>query len=224
MNAILAIETSVPQATVALWYDGEMVFGEEFTTDRKHNSMVFDPLERALKRLNGNPLSLVLAGTGPGSYSGTRVGIAVAQGVAITHHCPAVGIGSLAATSVARQTDPSLAIGDARRGLYYISAIEPSGEAMDAELMDAEAFQNRLHESGSTRLFTLDDPEKLGLSDALTQRVVRCRPEARWLVDIWQGLDDQRRDALIRKPLAPAYLRPPFTSKAKGGHPLLRGR
>ena len=222
MNAVLAIETSVPEASVSLWCDGEMVFGEEFTTDRSHNSMIFDPLSRALEILDGHKLSLVIAGTGPGSYSGTRVGIAAGQGLAIAHDCPAVGIGSLAATPEARGEEQSIAIGDARRGLYYVSPIDTHGEAMEAELMDANAFHQRLTSAADSRLFTLDNPAQLNLPDNLAQRVSHSRPEAKWLVDIWLGLDDSRRDALKQKPLAPAYLRPPFTSKAKAGHPLLR--
>jgi tRNA threonylcarbamoyl adenosine modification protein YeaZ len=223
MNAVLAIETSVPQASVALWCDGVMVFHDEFTTDRNHNSMLFDPLEQALKLLDGTRLSLVIAGTGPGSYSGTRVGIAAGQGVAIAHNCPAVGLGSLGATPVTQTPGtPAMAVGDARRGLYFISPIAPSGEAMDAELMDAETFQKRLTEAGDIRIFTLDDPAKLGLNEALTHRITQTRPEAPWLMALWNRLNDAKRNELIAKPLAPAYLRPPFTSKAKGGHPLLR--
>lgn len=222
MDTILAIETSVPRATISLWHGREIIFAEEFTTDRNHNSMIFNPLEQALSILKGDKLSMVLAGTGPGSYSGTRVGIAAAQGIAIAHHCPAVGIGSLAATPEARDTTPSMAIGDARRGLYFISQITASGEAMDAELMDGDTLRHRLTEAEDVRLFTLDDPAQLNLSDELSRRVVRTLPEAKWLVDIWRKLDQTRRDKLILKPLAPAYLRPPFTSKAKGEHPLLR--
>lgn len=222
MNAVLAIETSVPEASVALWCDGEMVFGEEFTTDRSHNSMIFDPLSRALNILDGHKLSLVITGTGPGSYSGTRVGIAAGQGIAIAHGCPSVGIGSLAATPEAREEGPSMAIGDARRGLYYVSPIDAHGEAIEAELMDANTFHQRLADAADSRLFTFDNPAQLNLPDNLAQRVSRSRPEAKWLVDIWLGLDESRRDALKQKPLAPAYLRPPFTSKAKAGHPLLR--
>jgi len=229
MNAVLAIETSVPQASVELRVDGEVIFSDEFTTDRNHNSMLFNPLEQALKLLGDEKLSLVIAGTGPGSYSGTRVGIAAAQGVAIAHGCPAVGVGSLGAIPEINAQPlegeggtPALAIGDARRGLYYISVIAPSGEAMEAELMDADAFQKRLTDEPLARLFTLDDPAKLALGEGLAERVVRTRPEAKWLLALWDRLDDARREALIAKPLAPAYLRPPFTSKAKGGHPLLR--
>jgi len=232
MKMVLAIETSVPQASVVMWADDEVVFQDEFTTDRSHNSMIFNPLEKALKLLGKEKLSLVIAGTGPGSYSGARVGIAAAQGVAIAHGCPAVGLGSLGATPETNASDclnldvdgavPAMAVGDARRGLYYISTINSSGEAMDAELMDAEAFQKRLADAPLARIFTLDDPSKLALNEDLAKRVVQTRPEARWLGALWNRLSEARREELIAKPLAPAYLRPPFTSKAKGGHPLLR--
>jgi tRNA threonylcarbamoyladenosine biosynthesis protein TsaB len=222
MNAMLAIETSVAQASVVLWLDGGVVFGEEFTTDRSHNSMIFDPLNRALALLGDRKLELVITGTGPGSYSGTRVGIAAGQGIAIAHGCPSVGLGSLAATPDARADGVSMAVGDARRGLYFVSPINAAGEAMEAELMAAEPFQQRLSSEPETRLFSLDDPDRLGLSGELRQRVTQSRPEAKWLIDIWLGLSDARREELIQKPLAPAYLRPPFTSKAKARHPLLR--
>ena len=227
MNAVLAIETSVPQASVALWIDNEVVFTEEFTTDRSHNSMIFEPISQALKILGeGQKLSLIIVGTGPGSYSGTRVGIAAAQGVAIAHDCPAIGIGSLAAVSEARahitSNKSAMDIGDARRGLYDISKINSHGEAEDAELMEADTFQQRLTDAADACLFTLDNPTQLKLSEDLKGRVTQSRPEATHLLDIWMGLDDTRRSALKEKPLSPAYLRPPFTSKAKAGHPLLR--
>jgi len=88
--------------------------------------------------------------------------------------------------------------------------------------MDGKAFTERLIQKEDVNLFTFDDPAKFGLSDELTQRVTQCRPEAKWLLDIWLGLHVSRQNELQLKPLAPAYLRPPFTSKAKGGHPLLR--
>ena len=149
MESILAIETSVPEASIALWSDGAWLFEAEFVSDRNHNSMVFEPLAEALALLEGRALSTVLVGTGPGSYSGTRIGIAAAQGLAIAKSCPAAGIGSIAATPPARSVGASAAhttataIGDARRGLYYISPITASGEAEVPELMDVDFLMKR---------------------------------------------------------------------------------
>lgn len=229
MESILAIETSVPEASIALWSDGAWLFEAEFVSDRNHNSMVFEPLAEALALLEGRELSTVLVGTGPGSYSGTRIGIAAAQGLAIAKSCPAAGIGSIAATPPARSVarpaaahTAATAIGDARRGLYYISPITASGEAEEPELMDAAVLEQRLASIPDDLLFTLDAPTTLGLNDQLQERITRTQPQARLLVDVWLGLDEVRRQQLHSKPLAPTYLRAPFTSKAKQGHPLLR--
>lgn len=221
---LLAIETSVPSASVALWMHGSVVYEKEFTSDRNHNSMIFEPLAEALQVLDGSKLTHVLVGTGPGSYSGTRTGIAAGQGVALTHGCPAVGIGSLAATPCSSPT--SLAVGDARRGLYFISEITEAAEAREAELMDAVAFQTRVTkfcESADTTLFTFDDPTGAWLNEVqLPVEVVKTKPHARGLINVWSGLSSDRQDELVSQPLSPSYLRPPFTSKAKSGHPLLR--
>ena len=225
VETILAIETSVPEASVALWRGGKKVFCEPFSSDRNHNSMVFEPLAKALELLEGESLALAIVGTGPGSYSGTRIGIAAAQGVALVHGCPAVGLGSLAATPAARGSRGGalpLAVGDARRGLYFVSEITANGEAMDAELMDADAFKAHLAGAADRVLFTLDDPARLGLDSDMERRVVLTRPEAGLLIDVWLELDEDRRAELMNQPLSPSYLRPPYTSKAKAGHPLLR--
>ena len=229
MESILAIETSVPEASIALWSDGAWLFEAEFVSDRNHNSMVFEPLAEALALLEGRELSTVLVGTGPGSYSGTRIGIAAAQGLAIAKSCSAAGIGSIAATPPARSVarpaaahTAATAIGDARRGLYYISPITASGEAEEPELMDAAVLEQRLASIPDDLLFTLDAPTTLGLNDQLQERITHTQPQARLLVDVWLGLDEVRRQQLHSTPLAPTYLRAPFTSKAKQGHPLLR--
>lgn len=229
MQTILAIETSVPEASVALVRDGVRVFSEDFLNGRNHNSQIFDALEKVAQLLQGEDfegkgLDAVLVGTGPGSYSGVRVAIAAAQGMAIVHGCDAIGLASLGATSVARESDVSLAIGDARRGLYYTAEIAASGEAQEAELMEIGEFHERLakaHAAGVS-LFTMDDPESLALGEDLQHQVSRGRPEAAHLIEIWQALEGSRREELRKTPLAPAYLRPPFTSKAKQGHPLIR--
>ena len=223
---VLAVETSVPNASVALWMDDAIVYQERFTSDRNHNSMIFEPIKEALAILGGRKFSHVLVGIGPGSYSGTRTGIATGQGVALAHGCPAIGIGSLAATPVARDAKAAIAIGDARRGLYYKSEITDSGEASEAELMDVEEFQRRLGEAcldEEVALFTLDDPKGAWLSGVkLPGEVMQTSPHATGIIDVWSGMTPKRRVELLEKPLSPSYLRPPFTSKAKPGHPLLR--
>jgi len=222
MESVLAIETSVPQASIALWGGDQWLYDKTFTSDRNHNSMLFEPLADALGCLQGKPLSAIVVGTGPGSYSGTRIGIAAAQGVAIARNCMVAGLGSLAATPVARTRAPAMAVGDARRGLYFICPITSTGEAAQPELMDEQGLRNRLEKEPQCNLFTLDDPEKLASACPQGQPLIPTTPEARLLVEVWLGLDHARRMELQAMPLAPSYLRAPFTSRAKPGHPLIR--
>lgn len=219
MEAILAIETCVPEASVVLWRDGVRVFEQGFASDRNHNSMVFDALEKAIDILDGQKLDLVIVGTGPGSYSGTRIGIAAGQGVALAHGCPVAGLGSFAATPIARENAAAMAVGDARRGLYFTSRISETGVAMVPELMERADFDKVLDDAQDVALFTFDDPAGLE-SEGVS--IIRTRPEARYLVDVWLGLGAACRAELIDSPLSPTYLRAPFTSKATPGHPLLR--
>ena len=76
-STALIIETSTPQASLCIVRADGAIESRSFQSDRSHNSALFEPLRELLA---GVPhLDLVLVGSGPGSYSGTRVGIAAAQ-------------------------------------------------------------------------------------------------------------------------------------------------
>jgi tRNA threonylcarbamoyl adenosine modification protein YeaZ len=89
----LVLETSTPTASLLLVHDDGSVSPRSFQSDRSHNAELFRPLQELMAEKP--KLELVIAGSGPGSYSGTRVGIAAAQGVAIAMACPAVAISSI---------------------------------------------------------------------------------------------------------------------------------
>lgn len=82
-------------------------------------------------------LSRVAVTVGPGSFTGVRVGIAFAKGVAFARAIPAVGVSTLAV--IARMAGlPALAVVDARHGAVFAALYE-----MDPE-MDRPAFQGRM--------------------------------------------------------------------------------
>ncbi|MGB0774904.1 MAG: tRNA (adenosine(37)-N6)-threonylcarbamoyltransferase complex dimerization subunit type 1 TsaB [Akkermansiaceae bacterium] len=224
MQTILAIETSVPQASLCLSLDGEIALDVTFTSERGHNTTIFEPLADALKLAKGQ-LDQIIVGTGPGSYSGTRIGIAAAQGVAIAQDCAICGVGSIAGTSQALQyRHQALAVGDARRGLFYTIAIDEAGLPTAPELMDEAAFKQKLSTESHAHLMSLDDVEKLRNTASLIDSVAisSAEPSARGLLAAWHEFPKSAREDLHKAPLMPTYLRAPFTSKAKSGHPLLR--
>lgn len=213
MPWILAIESSTPRASLALLRESRVIFQASFESDRNHNALMFAPLQQALAALAGESLGAVIIGTGPGSYSGTRVGIAAGQGVAMVHACPAVGLSSLLAAGV---TD-GVAIGDARRGSAWWAKIEP-GNVPQPAMLPTEALEEKL--TGEGRIFTFEDLAKLSLPNRIT--VQRLQPSAVQLAAAWLDLPQAVRDELSCVPPQPAYLRPPHITAAKQGHPLLR--
>lgn len=113
---ILAIETSAPRGSVALWRDGAVIGEREFTSDRAHNSVLFAPLDE-LWRLTAGP-DFIVAGTGPGSYTGIRVGIAAATGLSLARGVPLIGLASLCSLPPSSGL-PRAVCGDARRGAWW---------------------------------------------------------------------------------------------------------
>ena len=117
---ILAIDTSASSGSVALGDAGGVAASESFAEDgrRRHSAHLF----RALEKLDvaARPVSRIVVGLGPGSFSGIRVALAAAQGLALPGGIPVFGVCS--AWSVARQLAHVTRLGvfaDARRGEYY---------------------------------------------------------------------------------------------------------
>jgi len=117
---ILAIETSTPHASLALFDPATdaVVVERAFSSDRAHDSVIFAPLQEVLDILSDRPLRGIVLGTGPGSYSGVRVGIAVASALGLAKSCPVIGLPSIVALA-----PDALVVGDARRQTYYAAEV-----------------------------------------------------------------------------------------------------
>jgi len=222
---ILLIETSTPAGSLAVLWNGRIVFSSAFQSDRSHNSALFAPLQAALAAVDGRAFARVLAGTGPGSYSGTRVGIAAAQGVALAHGCPAIGISSLLASPSARTGRRCLAIGDARRGSGWHAELRAGRMARVPELYDwpeMERSVTRALADGMT-VFSFEPCDNENLPSVLAEQVRIEQPTAEGLGTAWLAMDAAERMACESAPPQPVYLRPPHITEARRGHPLTRG-
>jgi tRNA threonylcarbamoyladenosine biosynthesis protein TsaB len=94
---ILAIDTSTDVAGVALAAP-ESVLGEIVWTGRASHSSLLAPSIQRLLSANGVPVSgleSIAVASGPGSFSGLRVGISAAKGLALALDIPLVGVGTL---------------------------------------------------------------------------------------------------------------------------------
>ncbi len=94
---LLALDTSTAWASVAL-YDGRNVLAEEtWHAQRRHGDELFPTIERLLAyaRKGIADVDRVAVATGPGSFTGLRVAIAAAQGIARGAGAALVGVSTL---------------------------------------------------------------------------------------------------------------------------------
>ena len=94
---LLALDTSTAWASVAL-YDGRAVLAEEtWHAQRRHGDELFPTIERVLAgaRQSLSDVDRVAVATGPGSFTGLRVAIAAAQGIARGTGAAMVGVSTL---------------------------------------------------------------------------------------------------------------------------------
>ncbi|NRQ33225.1 tRNA (adenosine(37)-N6)-threonylcarbamoyltransferase complex dimerization subunit type 1 TsaB [Nonomuraea sp. NN258] len=115
---VLAFDTATPAVTAAL-HDGERVLAESTTIDaRRHGELLAPTIERVLSESGATlrDVSAIVAGSGPGPYTGLRVGLMTAQGLATTLGVPAYGMCTLDAVAYGSgRTEPFLVATDARR-------------------------------------------------------------------------------------------------------------
>jgi tRNA threonylcarbamoyladenosine biosynthesis protein TsaB len=99
---LLCIETATPAARVAvLDGDGGLRAAAEATAER-HGSLVLRLVEQVLREADVPPgaLGAIACGAGPGSFTGLRVGLSVAKGLALAGGAPLILIPSLAALAL----------------------------------------------------------------------------------------------------------------------------
>jgi tRNA threonylcarbamoyladenosine biosynthesis protein TsaB len=213
----LVLETSTPRASLATIQPDGRVEQREFTSDRSHNAVMFSPLQELLDVRHTAEIRLVLVGSGPGSYSGTRVGIAAAQGVAIASGCPAVALPSILAVPSAENGAACLAIGDARRGSFWTAMIKDSQVHAAPELTDAAGMEAvvSVTVSAGIPVISLEDAARFPLSPELLDHVRHELPDATRLWNVWKSSDPETRHRWMNVPPQPIYLKPPHITPSK---------
>ncbi|QWA08989.1 tRNA (adenosine(37)-N6)-threonylcarbamoyltransferase complex dimerization subunit type 1 TsaB [Sodalis ligni] len=124
---ILALDTATEACSAALWLDGEITARFEICP-REHTRRILPMVDSLLAEagIALPQLDAVAYGRGPGSFTGVRIGIGIAQGLALGADLPMLGISTLAALAQGawRQTgiENVFAAIDARMGEVYWAA------------------------------------------------------------------------------------------------------
>lgn len=207
----LAIESSSPHGSVALVRDGNLLGELSHQRPNAHAESLLALIEGVLERAQQQrtELSRVVVGIGPGSFTGLRVGIALAQGIALGLKIPALGVPSLASVALAlREGEPADVelfgtLQDARRGELFFAAYDRSGaEALAPCVLPRESVAQHIVELvGETRRIRIGG-DASGLAPVATRS---SAPRSAWPhASCAAALADS---PLASDSLAPLYLR-----------------
>lgn len=132
---LLAIETSTEYCSVALLHRGAVIERSELAP-RRHAELLLPMAESLLAEagLRRAQLDGIAVGRGPGAFTGVRLAISVAQGLAFALDIPVVTVSSLAALAMQapRDAQTTLAVMDARMGEVYACAFQKGTEVIKA--------------------------------------------------------------------------------------------
>jgi tRNA threonylcarbamoyladenosine biosynthesis protein TsaB len=157
---ILALETATPVSSVAVFQGDVWAGGMEFHTDKLHAKLLTVMIDQVLSGLGLVPADLDAIGisSGPGSYTGLRVGVSTAKGLCFALDKPLLTLNSLEVLAWSVK-DFAASIGgwicplvDARRMEVYsavydadLHEISPVKAAVvDADFLKSELEQRRI--------------------------------------------------------------------------------
>lgn len=208
---ILALETSTEFCSVALWHDGSVLEAGRLA-GQTHSALVL-PMVRSLLAEAGvgmTDLDAIAFGAGPGSFTGVRIAVAVAQGLAFAHDTPVVPVAGLAALAEDCGAPRVLACLDARMGELYLGAYERRPDGWSGVIAPCLARPDAL--PGAMGRFTgvgsgfARHPEALAAAYALDAVDATVHPRARAVAVL--GAAAYAAGAGIRADeAAPLYLR-----------------
>lgn len=220
---LLAFETATEACSVALWLDGEVIERYEIAP-RRHAELAL-PWADALLADAGiarSSLDAIAVGRGPGAFTGVRLAVAIAQGIALGLDRPVVAISTLAALALpAARGAPGasvLAAIDARMNELYVGAFGLRGTPGDMGC-DIEALWPERLAAGIDVQIDADGWHGVGTGFAAQEGALASRLAAQFVgidaaalprasdVAMLAARAYARGEAVAAERLEPAYLR-----------------
>ena len=233
MSCILHIETSTNVCSVAVSEDGKVIFDKADRTGNNHAEALGSFVDEAMSFADSHaiPLDAVAVSSGPGSYTGLRIGVSMAKGVCYALNLPLLSVPTLELMCVPvllrneEIEDEALLCPmiDARRmevyaALYY-RALKPV-RGIQADVVDADTYRQWLEDrpvyffgNGAAKCMdTINHPN--------AHLIEGIEPVAKWMMPLAERkmLNDIHEDVAY---FVPYYLKDFVAKQPKD---LLRGK
>jgi tRNA threonylcarbamoyladenosine biosynthesis protein TsaB len=214
---ILAVDTALGACSAAV-LDGDVVRAHTLETMERGHAEALAPMVQsamAAAKLTFAELDRLAVTTGPGTFTGQRVGLAFMRGLRVALKLPLVGITtlqSMASTAMEETGAPfGAALHDAKRGEVYAGLYSRDGALLEPALLPFEeavaTIRERMQDhdqplafAGTAGAAAAETYRRLG-GEAVVSSIVH--PDALWVARL-----AQRAPAPVDAP-RPLYLRPP---------------
>jgi tRNA threonylcarbamoyladenosine biosynthesis protein TsaB len=224
---ILAIDTSCGAASVAVVESGRTgplaVISRPMA--RGHAEALPLMVEEAMRGIEDGFLSLsrIAVAMGPGSFTGIRVGLAMARAMGVALACPVVGVSTLAAFAAPLLSEPRTGVIaatiDARHGSVYFQLFETSGRPLGPPRCDTPRECVRAIGAGpawfagDAAALVASEAQRFGLPYDLD--AARIAPDIVALARIGLAVDP------AKSPARPVYVKPP-DARPNAAEPIAR--
>jgi tRNA threonylcarbamoyl adenosine modification protein YeaZ len=135
---LLAIDTTLAACSAAIFDSAKgVIASESLAMERGHAEALLPLIARVAAKsgIEFSALDRIAVAVGPGSFTGLRVGIAAARGIALATGKPAIGVTTLRALAAPHagtgRPGSILSCIDARHGQVYFQSFDSDGEALD---------------------------------------------------------------------------------------------
>jgi tRNA threonylcarbamoyladenosine biosynthesis protein TsaB len=222
---ILAIDTALDACQAAVFDSGTEKLLANFSLDmrRGHAEALIPLIDEAMKtaRLDFSAIDRIATTVGPGSYTGLRVCISAAKGLALASGKPTIGISTLAALSApVIAEDPAVPVVsaiDARHGNVYFHMagagqrvlLSPRCTSLDEAIRTITAGPTRIT-GPAAELLASYWPRQTGATPVSVN--VRTKPSIEWVARLAATADP------VRAPAKPLYLRAPDVTPQTSHH------
>lgn len=209
---ILAFDTSAAHCAVALLLGDEVLENRHEEMSKGQAERLFPLLEEVLaaQGKSWRDLDAIACGTGPGNFTGIRISVAAARGLALSLGVPAIGVNSFEALAFGLPR-PVLSWLDARRGECFF--------ALHQDSKDPEIWVSRPEELADKRLptgLTKVGPAGASADGLLTGSVVpKCT-----IAEAIARIAATRLGAKVQPP-APLYLKAADAAPSRDAPPVI---
>ncbi len=225
---LLAVDTSGPVAGVAILRDGEVAYEGAAVNRLTHSVNLMPMIEEALDRagLDVSDIDYYVSVTGPGSFTGVRIGVSAIKGMAHGANKPCIGVDALEALATGCCMADALIcpIQDARAGQVYGAAFLPGMppvRVLDNMAEKLPVFiEKALEKAEGRKLCFLGDGVKTyrkAIEDLLGDRAVFAPAHMSYLRPASVALlaDLRKDEAVDYLTLMPVYLRAPQAERER---------